>query len=312
MSYKRIESAYATCLGDRRVTGTQLAVLLGLANCANAKNDDACYPSYAYLEQLTHFGQTTIKAACRDLKKLNLITWVSGTRAPSGNKANRYTFLFPHRSMPKSENWYESAGNVDNMYTTTPSDGASDGMSAETSDAEGTPSGGSRPTLSRETTHPWSGAALPSGGSRPTLGRQPDTNKERTSKQQTINSVSILERGCRGETDDRSLNALTLTVPKGFAEPIRGTTTAPDTEYAEIEKRTVNATIKDIMQICEVNDMDNQRVFFSEALKHDTGSVQDEICRFASEIRQGEHDNARNLAAIFMKRLQALPTRKPD
>ena len=101
-----------------------------------------------------------------------------------------------------------------------------------------------------------------------------------------------------------------LTVAEEFKEPIRGTTSTPETEYAQAEQRAIKTTIGDIMQLCGVSDMDNRRVLTSEVLKHDLESVQDEMDRFASEMRQGEHNNARKPVAIFMKRLQALPTVK--
>ena len=94
---------------------------------------------------------------------------------------------------------------------------------------------------------------------------------------------------------------------KDFAEPIRGSARTPEAGYAEIERKAYNATINDIMDLCGVSDMDNRRVILSEALKHPLDRVREEIYRFASEMRQGEHKNARKPIAIFMNRLKNLP-----
>lgn len=63
------------------------------------------------------------------------------------------------------------------------------------------------------------------------------------------------------------------------------------------------------MDVCGVSDWDNSRVFQIVLLHKDPQSCLDEILALQSEVRQGEHKNARNLAAILVSRLKHLPDR---
>lgn len=53
--------------------------------------------------------------------------------------------------------------------------------------------------------------------------------------------------------------------------------------------------------------MENKRWFSSAMLTKDPDACYEVIMTFASEVRQGEHPNAKKLAAILMKRLKTLP-----
>ena len=55
-----------------------------------------------------------------------------------------------------------------------------------------------------------------------------------------------------------------------------------------------------------VTDRDNARVFSSEMMGRDPLRCLEEIRRFASERRQGEMANVRNLAALLVERLKAV------
>lgn len=63
------------------------------------------------------------------------------------------------------------------------------------------------------------------------------------------------------------------------------------------------------MDVCGVSDWDNSRVFQVVLLHKDPQSCLDEILTLQSEVRQGEHKKARNLAAILVSRLKRLPDR---
>ncbi len=56
-----------------------------------------------------------------------------------------------------------------------------------------------------------------------------------------------------------------------------------------------------------INNRDDYWAFCTAMRGKDYGLCEDEILAFESEIRQGEHKNARNLAAILMSRLQNIP-----
>ena len=108
MSIKRIESCYATFLGDKGIDGTAMSVLIALAYCANERNDENCYPSDSYLEQLTHFTPTAIRNARRRLKEKNIINWISGgSNREYGNISNRYQFLFPLKKLESKRERYQ-------------------------------------------------------------------------------------------------------------------------------------------------------------------------------------------------------------
>lgn len=65
--------------------------------------------------------------------------------------------------------------------------------------------------------------------------------------------------------------------------------------------------LQEAMAACSVRDADNRRVFMSEIVRHQPADVLECLQTFLSERRQGEHANARNLAAVLMTRLKALP-----
>ena len=60
------------------------------------------------------------------------------------------------------------------------------------------------------------------------------------------------------------------------------------------------------MEAAGVTDKDNMRVFSSVMMGRDTMRCLEEIHRFASERRQGEMANVRNLAAMLVQRLKAV------
>mgnify|MGYP003335830846 CR=1 FL=1 len=108
MSIRRIESAYATFQGDKRLSSTDMSVLVALAYIANEEKGEACYPSVAYLAELSHFSESAVTKACANLKKLKVIDWVSGGQSRlGGNVSNTYEFLFPHRKMKSRHESYQ-------------------------------------------------------------------------------------------------------------------------------------------------------------------------------------------------------------
>ena len=111
MSIRRIESAYATFLGDDRLSGSDMSVLLALAYVANEKNNEACYPSDFYLERLTHISNRNIRYARKRLEALKVIKWETGGKGrQGGNISNQYRFLFPHCKMPTHCERYQQLG----------------------------------------------------------------------------------------------------------------------------------------------------------------------------------------------------------
>ena len=98
MSIRRIESAYAACLGNKDVDALAMSVLVALAYVANEKNNELCFPSDRHLSRLTHMTNRTVTAKRQQLKKLGLVEWDSGFGGSDfpRSSSNRYRFLFPH------------------------------------------------------------------------------------------------------------------------------------------------------------------------------------------------------------------------
>ena len=78
-------------------------------------------------------------------------------------------------------------------------------------------------------------------------------------------------------------------------------------ESEELKKRENLSLVDEAMRVCGVKDVENKRWFSSAMLTKDPDACYEVIMTFASEVRQGEHPNAKKLAAILMKRLKALP-----
>ena len=111
MSIRRIESAYATFLDDKKMSAAEMSVLVALAYIANEKRDEACFPADSYLKLMTHLGERTIRLARNTLRSRKIIDWVSGGMGrQGGNISNRYKFLFPHCKMPTQRERYQQLG----------------------------------------------------------------------------------------------------------------------------------------------------------------------------------------------------------
>lgn len=253
MSIRRIESAYATFLEDRKMSAAEMSVLVALAYVANEKRDEDCYPSDRYLKLLTHLGDRTIRSARNNLRSRKIIDWISGGMGrQGGNISNRYRFLFPHLKMPTQRERYQQLGEPPTAQVAVPT--ASD--------------------------------AVPYGKDCRTLRQQLPTNTEgipkRTSESNTEN---------RGEVP---LSDFEFKFEPGVV----------DKSLASREQKSV---VDEAMRVCGVNGSENKRTFTSVMLTKDSSDCLEAIMTFESEIRQGEHTKAKNLAAILTKRLKALP-----
>ena len=77
-----------------------------------------------------------------------------------------------------------------------------------------------------------------------------------------------------------------------------------DKSLADREQKSV---VDEAMRVCGVDGPENKRAFSSVMLTKSRADCLEAIMTFESEIRQGEHAKAKNLAAILTKRLKALP-----
>ena len=260
MSIRRIESAYATFFGDKRLSSTDMSILVALAYIANEKRDEECFPSHGYLAEMSHFGDSAVGDACKRLRDLKIIDWVSGGKGrQGGNISNKYRFLFPHCKMLSRRERYQQFGEP--------------------------------PTPPERVPTPPEGEPYPvREGSVP---RQEGSNTEgtpkRTSESNTENSGVV-------PLSDFEFKFEPGIVEKPESAPVKSK--MPDPEKVSV--------VDEAMRVCGVNDMDNKRTFTLVMLTKNPGDCLEEIMTFESEVRQGEHDKAKNLAAILTKRLKAL------
>lgn len=272
MSIKRIESAYATYLDDERISPTQMAVLQALAYCANgkSKNED-CFPGRGYLEMLTHFSDTAIDKACEKLREMGVISWTRHVNKKGEWDSNSYKFLFPLKKMPKRRDRYESVTvtGQSTMATTLATVGSDVGHSSQPE-------------------YP------PSPTTLATLGSEVATNTERNSLSiPLLNSESEAGRG-EGE-------------PKPSFE-VSGVLKKASYTKSSQENDERQDVIGMAIKACGKNPNDErERASFGTVIKtYGLDNARDEIYAFASEVRQGEHKNADNLAAVLMTRLKAI------
>ena len=260
MSIRRIESAYATFLDDKRMSGTEMSVLVALAYVANEKRDEDCYPSDGYLTELTHLSGATVRNARNKLRSRKIIDWISGGKGrQGGNISNRYRFLFPHLKMLSKRDRYQ------------PLDGP--------------------PTLSPSVPTP--ADSVPYATSERTLRQQVATNTEETPKKTS-----------ESNTENKGVVPLSDFEFKFEPGVVDKSESAPEKpKLPDLEKVSV---VEEAMRVCGVDDFKNKQAFSSVMLRKNPRDCLEEIITFESEIRQGEHDNAKNLAAILTKRLKAL------
>ena len=139
---------------------------------------------------------------------------------------------------------------------------------------------------------PTASAAVPSGKDCRTLRQQLPTNTE-----------GIPHRTSESNTEDRG------TVPLSDFE----FKFEPDVvdksgkESEELKKRKNLSLVDEAMWVCGVDGPENKKAFTSVMITKKPSDCLEAIMTFESEIRQGEHSKAKNLAAILMNRLKALP-----
>ncbi|MCQ2368821.1 MAG: hypothetical protein MJ109_07440, partial [Kiritimatiellae bacterium] len=150
------------------------------------------------------------------------------------------------------------------------------------------------PTLGNQVAYPPPPGCLPSPTTLPTLGNQVAPNTER-------NSEPIALKNSEGETEG------------GVGEP------KPSFEVSSVLKKasytksvSQNDERQDIIGMAitscgkDPNDPQERAAFGTVIKTFGLDNAREEIYAFESEVRQGEHKNANNLAAVLMARLKAI------
>lgn len=271
MSIQRIESCYAHCLGDNRVSGTDMAVLIALAYVANGKKDDACYPSGSYLESLTHFKAGAISNACNRLKACKLIDWVSGGNAkPGGNVSNFYKFLFPHEKLKSRHERYQSLATQGAVPVSAPP----------------------KKRLESAPTEPTSPRA------EPTPPREVPTTPNEVPYLTTCGTLSHHVR-----TNTEIIPKLTSESKSEGKDVLSLFDVRYQTKESAQRQRETPIVVQMAMKVCGVSDDYNRNTFIRITRNRNVDDVIEEINTLESEMKAGEHKNAENLAAILTQRL---------
>ena len=128
------------------------------------------------------------------------------------------------------------------------------------------------------------------------------TNTER-SRNETSESKSE-----SGSAFQRALSEVSFGLNLKVDESATKTVPAQITEEQRtIKKKEQISIIGEALRVCKVNDLENKRTFSKIMMWRSPDDCLEVIKTFKSEIKQGEHDKANNLAAILTTRLKALP-----
>ena len=269
MGFRYTERVYRSVA---ETSPTEQAVMAYLAHRADDKTG-RCYPRIERIAGETHFSRAAVMRALDALREKGLLEWVSGGRAKGGRAlSNLYTLRLP--PVDKSND-----KPVDNFGV----DAREEASRVSEVDGAGSHS---------ETHQGLRG--------RPCRVSQVDPNIHIRDMEQPV--INITRPGGREKTGPErfDLGVKRREGAVSFKELFGG---------AEEPKPTsprVISPVREAMAAAGVTDMDNMRVFTSAMIGLDPMRCLEEIHRFASERRQGEFANVRNLAALLVTRLKAL------
>ena len=249
-------------------TSTQQAVL---AYLAHRTRDETGLPSFHFpIERIakeTHFGVTAVKDALKELARNGIVTWKQGGRL-KGNGGKAY-----------ANEYYLHLEKVINKNAV--DDESSIGREPANALA------GSRP--------------MHSTAAGQCISRQPATIHKRNIKDR--NKLVVHKDAPAPTTDDNSSGSMNCT-----AEEFKQIGSLFRVDYREkFENDWLQSPspVYRAMAICEVNDVDNKRVFSITMMKVGKDRSMDIVNRFISEIRQGEHKtlDSKGRCRVLMDRL---------
>ena len=269
MGFKYTERVY------RDVTDTsptEQAVLAYLAHRADDKTG-RCYPSGERIASETHFSRAAVMRALDALREKGVLRWVSGGRTKGGRAlSNLYTITLPpvDKSVGKS---------VDNFKE--------DAREEEASVSQ-VDSAVSR----RETVQCLTG--------RQCSVSQRDPNIHIIDIDHPVINITRPEGREKTGPGRFDLGVKRREGATSFEELVGKVESSPPPPPRAI------SPVREAMLAAGVRDIDNARVFSSVMAGRDPMRCLEEIHRFASERRQGEMANVRNLAALLVERLKAV------
>ena len=255
---------------------TEQAVLAYIGHRA----DDAtgqCYPRIVLIMAETRLSRAAVMRALDALRGKGVLRWVRGGRIKGGKAvSNRYTIALPPVDKPKGKKPKRKA--VDNFKE--------DAREEETRVSQGDTAGSHRETMQGFT-------------ERPCRVSQRDPNIHIIDKEQPVSNITRPEGRVETGPGRYDLGGKRREGAVLFKE-LLGDVEAPPPSPRAL------SPVQEAMAAAGVTDKDNARVFSSVMMGRDPMRCLEEIHRFASERRQGEMANVRNLAALLVERLKAV------
>ena len=146
----------------------------------------------------------------------------------------------------------------------------------------------------------------------------PDAHPLCTTCTPPVHDVHTNTEGSRNETSEsksesgsafqRALSEVGFGLNLKVDESATKTVPAQITEEQHtLKKKEQISIIGEALRVCKVNDLENKRTFSKIMMWRSPDDCLEVIRTFESEIRNDEHKNAKNLAAILTERLMALP-----
>ena len=273
MGFKYADRVYR-CVKD--TSPTEQLVLLALAHCANDKTGE-CFPSLVTLVNRTHLGRSTVIRSLDVLKAKGLIRWASGGRKKGGRAlSNLYALTLP-KCAPR-----KAASNVDEDID----------KSVDNDDG----------TVPQRDPYPSQSGTMHGPGAGLCRVPERDTIKNRTIIYHPDDHNPPPEAA--GEMPGRfdfgvaRRNGTLGDVLKRVGDA------KTEMQRTEIEKGPVALALEAVDRL---DSKEDAKSFSIAMLRKNGDDCREVIYEFASQRRQGEMENVKNLAALLMKRLQALP-----
>ena len=75
---------------EGNLSGSEKLVLIILCNLSNDSKGNYAWPSHQYISKISGYSLSTVKRACKSLKKKKFITWVNGKYVDDKYSTNHY------------------------------------------------------------------------------------------------------------------------------------------------------------------------------------------------------------------------------
>ena len=268
MSFKLLEAVYN--LDKDATTATEQAVLAALAYRANDKTR-LCFPKQETIAAMTHLHRATVASCLNSLREHGFIEWKSGGLANKRGKygqplANDYTLKIPTKKAKNGDSAEDEPVHNSNTVSCRATPQCRAGRHSSVVEGDTTVSSTATPT---EIT--------------------------------TRKTKEISNRNSAGADSDSSINFAINELLEDVAKIGK----------TPVQRKEGLSPVRMALRVCgiapgtpEYNS--NIASFRSVMIKLGAQRSLEVVIAFESEVNQGEHKSARNLAAVLMSRLNSL------